>query len=331
MATTDSTPAPLLPIPIYHVAHHYYLYHLPHIMHLRIHYRIAGALIGSLPQSPQQNVFLGLPVKLLPEEVRLLVDARVCYIIDDVVAHREGLASATLEAKNRYNQGLKDTGKAFSLERARASKERWELKKQQKRIASSERASSIDDTLDSQTETVNSEADTADESLFSADDTAAESTDLDLDEDSASALSTSEPDAVGLAITPTTSYPLLGPSDPLSTPSHEVTTPRSYPLFKHLATHPAHTFFLTPGLRFGCQYLVYPGDPLRFHSHFLAINRGWDEEMDLLTLVGGGRLGTGVKKGFLVGGVVPSSDDTAAGAKDEHNDVRVFCLEWAGM
>jgi len=47
---------------------------------------------------------------------------------------------------------------------------------------------------------------------------------------------------------------------------------------------------MTPGLRFGCHYTVYPGDPLRFHSHFLATGADWDEEFDLLDIVGGGRL-----------------------------------------
>ena len=88
---------------------------------------------------------------------------------------------------------------------------------------------------------------------------------------------------------------------------------------------------------------MYPGDPLRFHSHFLAMGHDWDEEIDILDLIGDGRLGTGVKKGWLIGGAVKNSDtnakhdaitkdaqsSAAEGSEDFH--VRTFCVEWGGM
>ena len=80
-----------------------------------------------------------------------------------------------------------------------------------------------------------------------------------------------------------------------------------------------------PGLRFGCQYVAYPGDPLRYHSHFLVTGHEWDEEIDLLDIVGGGRLGTGVKKGYMIGGA-PKGEQV-----DDEGQVRVFSFEWAAM
>jgi tRNA-splicing endonuclease subunit Sen34 len=124
-----------------------------------------------------------------------------------------------------------------------------------------------------------------------------------------------------MKITPTTSHPPLTtstPSSPLPLPS----VPVSYPLFKHLHSK---GYFMAPGIRFGCRYTAYPGDPLRFHSHFLCDGMDWDQEFDLLTLVGGGRLGTGVKKGFLIGG---AEDKVHVDGEEE---VRAFCVEWAGM
>ena len=79
-----------------------------------------------------------------------------------------------------------------------------------------------------------------------------------------------------------------------------------------------------PGLRFGCQYVAYPGDPLRYHSHFLVTGHGWDDEIELLDIVGGGRLGTGVKKGYMIGGASPKD-------KDANETVRAFSFEWAAM
>lgn len=72
--------------------------------------------------------------------------------------------------------------------------------------------------------------------------------------------------------------------------------------------------------------MAYPGDPLRFHSHFLAVGAEWDEEIDLLDIVGGGRLGTAVKKGYLLGGAERKSD-----GGEEEGSVRTFCFEWAAM
>jgi tRNA-splicing endonuclease subunit Sen34 len=43
---------------------------------LRSEHRICGVLTGTLPHLSQQNVFLGLPLVLMPEELVLLVEKR---------------------------------------------------------------------------------------------------------------------------------------------------------------------------------------------------------------------------------------------------------------
>ena len=110
----------------------------------------------------------------------------------------------------------------------------------------------------------------------------------------------------------------------------------SFTLFKHLHRQ---GYFITPGLRFGCQFSIYPGDPLRYHSHFLASSVGWDEEIDLHNIVGGGRLGTAVKKGWLLGGMEVGTStesldqshiDTTFGVNDK-SKARAFCIEWGSM
>jgi len=41
---------------------------------IRAEYRVCGTLLGTLPHLSQQNVFLGVPLVLQPEEAVLLVD-----------------------------------------------------------------------------------------------------------------------------------------------------------------------------------------------------------------------------------------------------------------
>ena len=91
-----------------------------------------------------------------------------------------------------------------------------------------------------------------------------------------------------------------------------------------------------PGLRFGCHYNVYPGDPLRYHSHFAATGMGWEQEFDLLDVVGGGRLGTGTKKAYMIGGENPDANGHVEGLVPERGleytkPVRAFSLEWAAL
>ncbi|KAJ4300259.1 tRNA-splicing endonuclease subunit [Collariella sp. IMI 366227] len=97
--------------------------------------------------------------------------------------------------------------------------------------------------------------------------------------------------------------------------------PAHYPLYKYLNSR---GYYTTPGLRFGGDYSVYPGDPFRYHAHYMANGYGWDEAVPMLDLVTSGRLGTAVKKSFLFGAEQPAEGG-------EEAVVRVFCIEWAGM
>jgi tRNA-splicing endonuclease subunit Sen34 len=54
------------------------------------------------------------------------------------------------------------------------------------------------------------------------------------------------------------------------------------------------------GLRFGGAFAVYPGDPLRYHSHYTAQLVLPSESVPMTTLVANGRLGTAVKKTHLL-------------------------------
>lgn len=58
-------------------------------------------------------------------------------------------------------------------------------------------------------------------------------------------------------------------------------------------------YYLTGGQKFGGDFLVYPGDPLKFHSHYIAVCVEDHEPLMPKFLICKGRLGTNVKKTVL--------------------------------
>lgn len=353
MASSQSPEPPILPFPIFRhsqALERYLLYDINTITWLRATHHILGVLIGTLPQIPQQNVFLGLPLELMPEEARLLVEKGIAYTVDDLAWHNQQLGQLTNAQKSAFLQELEREGGEAAKAAEMKKKERSEEVLKNAPHGFGESASALH-ALGSGGENTGEEADgEGGESMFDS---------LSAPQSSAPIAPSSSQDVhavVPWAITPTTSYPPLPvPTSSASAPLPSV-NPSTYALFRHLH---GLDYFMSPGLRFGCQLLVYPGDPLRFHSHFLAVGAGWDEEINLLDLIGGGRLGTGVKKGWLIGGVEADERGVARGLVENKlsniaNDggrldagiddggrgrgsdtgearVRTFCIEWGGM
>jgi hypothetical protein len=59
-------------------------------------------------------------------------------------------------------------------------------------------------------------------------------------------------------------------------------------------------YWVTAGVKFGGDFLVYPGDPHRYHSHFVAVIVGPDQPILPHDIVSFGRLGTVVKKALVL-------------------------------
>jgi tRNA-splicing endonuclease subunit Sen34 len=302
---SESFETPSEPVPISLIAGRYLLFDINVVTYLRRTHHICGVLIGSIPQIPQQNVFLGLPLELMPEEAKLLVEKEAAYIVDDLAWHRAKFATLEGSEKRKYLDSLRAKGLEARKIAEGASRKRSEnalakqaAQRRRKEAQTSEQSSSGD-----------APDEAASDSLFEE----ARPTSR------ASSAASSTPDTP-YGVTPTTTY---SPSSlPQTTTLHPAPpVPPSYPLFEHLHSR---NYFIMPGLRFGCDYNVYPGDPLRFHSHFSATSYGWDDEFSMIDIIGGGRLGTRVKKSFLVGAEDPDAEPDQAA-------VRTFCIEWGGM
>lgn len=314
---------PTLPIPISYISGRYLLFSIDAVTYLRREHNICGVLIGTLPQIPQQNVFLGLPLELMPEEARLLVDKGVACIVDEAKA-QDGMKTLLEEDRRKYLRELESQGQHASRifsDRKGLQREEALKKLDEKAKAKARKAAADNDTSASPaTPTAAKDGSPSAMDLFRE-----ESNPRPSSRTSSSTASGTQP---LMGITPATSYPPL--PAPASSP-HQLLSkpgvPLSYPLFAHLHSQ---GYFLSPGLRFGCQYVAYPGDPLRFHSHFLVVSAEWDQNIDLMDIINGGRLGTGVKKGFLLGGPQKARDEVDSEA-ERVESVRTFSIEWAGM
>ncbi|KAI1302759.1 SEN34 subunit of tRNA-splicing endonuclease [Xylaria venustula] len=330
MASRSSNNRPL--VRISKVAGRYMLFDIDDVMYLRRNHNICSVFVGTIPQNPQQNLFMGLPLELMPEEAQVLVDMKVAYVVDDANFHPSQLATFDETSRRAYVQLLNNEGKKMQMaviESQNQNRPKFQegksKRKKKKQTEEPERSSAKDKGSDG----------------------------IDADESSSLFDSTSTPgkptnklpgEVEGYILTPTTSSFLSPSLRPEADSSAVVDVPVSYPLFAHLHDK---GYYMMPGLRFGCDYNVYPGDPLRFHSHFAGVHIGWDEEITIMDLVGGGRLGTSVKKGYLIGGAVANGAEVKEDGHDISQDekhhqpiirggpvappVRTFCLEWAGM
>ena len=271
----------------------------------------------------------------MAEEALLLIEKGAGYIVDDVRAHERGLRGMLEADKKAYLEEREEVQRrGFEEYVRRVEEKRGVFVRGGGRGNDDEGGEMVDgggsgqaaegeegeDGVEGKTVFENSSA-SSNSRPASTTTTAAAATTTATTTAAAAAATT-----VGMAAnaavyypTPSTSHNIYhrrpDPADmQTAVPQPEKT--RGYPLYKHLHEN---GYFLSPGLRFGCQYMAYPGDPLRFHSHFVVNGLGWDEEVEMRDVVGGGRLGTGVKKAWMVGG------------EDEAGEVRTFCVEWGGF
>lgn len=273
------------PFIIHHVDGRYLIFETEVLKHLREVHHICGVLIGTLPQISQQNVFLGLPQQIMLEEAAYLVRHEHAYVVDDRKVHRDTVAAITPDElrSHRHASVRVQAQKDAALRSVQLQKKREALEK--RGLSHLIQQMSLDDTAS-----------------ITSDVSSTVVRQVNTQVDTASKSIIFKP-----PVPPGSDDQTIQPNPPEA----------RYQLFSHLHEK---DYYLTPGLRFGAQYVAYPGDPLRFHSHFVASGHDWDTPIPMMDFVSGGRLGTGVKKAWLIGGKSPEDDE-----------VKCFTVEWSGM
>ncbi|GAA5990401.1 hypothetical protein JCM5350_003685 [Sporobolomyces pararoseus] len=318
-----------------------YLWDLNDIQRLRVQHHICGSLQGTLPQVTQQNVFLGLPLVLAPEEVVLLVKNRIAVIVDE----KNSYSKPTLNQSQQYSQSrqeaIKEQQKSIyefeeqkKLEMKEKHKDQIELKRkkreEKKRL---ELAQSREEEQGFQVfvpELKQGQETTGPPSTTTTT-SSREPPDL-----------SSIPYTI-LIDTTSSSYPWYDPTSPTTTYSTLESAKEAgvwnYPsnrlqqskckVFEDLWKK---GFYMGIGLRFGGDFLVYPGDPLRYHSHFtLTVLSTNVTTIMPLDLVAYGRLATAVKKAHLLASWSDDDDDDDQEEGLGHGKAQYLSLEWAAF
>ncbi|SOV08208.1 related to RNA splicing endonuclease gamma subunit [Ustilago sp. UG-2017a] len=199
-------------------------------------YGLTGSFTGTLAQFPQQNIFLGLPIQLLPEEVIYLLRRDLAVIVDEASSYRPN-----------KKEELKEVERVIEEDRKSEQLSAWH---ERQLLRAKHSKSPLTPSLPPL-----------------------------------------HPKKTSMDYHGTTQS--LQP--PPTSPEAEIA---SVGLFEYLVGDKG--MWCMNGLRFGGAFAVYPGDPLRYHSHYTAQLVLEKENIALTSLVANGRLGTAVKKTHLL-------------------------------
>ncbi|KAI0003351.1 hypothetical protein BJV74DRAFT_972857 [Russula compacta] len=369
-----------------------YVWDVDHVATLRSEHRICGVLSGTLPHLSQQNVFLGLPLVLMPEELVLLVEKQLATIVHDSAAHHTP-TPAQLEAwdasrrqdiithqlarleRQRKGEGEDRAGAGAAAKAATAAaitatttttttpdhqdaiaatvlqkRAEREARRQRRRQLAVEAAEA-----EAEEAVANADGDGDGPSWSSTTATAVTGVVAiagdgeerrDTSASAPAAAPTSTSDAVYTVSVPTTSdafawysYSSPSPSDPGVAQQQQQHTYETLDAARAAGVwnYPTNAeerarcevfrdlwekgYYMGGGSKFGGDWLVYPGDPLRYHSHFVAtVQTTPSAPLRPMEVVAHGRLGTATKKAHLLCGWDPVS-----------REVTYISIEWAGF
>ncbi|CAH2319235.1 tRNA-splicing endonuclease subunit Sen34 [Pelobates cultripes] len=289
------------------------------VKEIREKHGLVGNLVGALVRKPRQNLRLGLPLELLPEETRLLVEIGAATLVrncssqkanskeDDLSVDKISSLSSVEDEDNvqsevdAYKQYLQDS---YTEQRSLALQEKRRIleslsdrivegRTKRKRKNDNEEETPMESSpqgpikeLQDLAETFNFPQEAMMVHLPTARTSVGKVQEVDLHQASVD-------------------WPYAGQAE------HEL----RYKVFKDLWER---GYFLTSGNKFGGDFLVYPGDPMRFHAHFIIICYPYNKDIPMTDIITAGRLGTNVKKTVLL-------------CSPNEGTVNYTSLQWSGI
>ncbi|XP_053546653.1 tRNA-splicing endonuclease subunit Sen34 isoform X2 [Bombina bombina] len=286
---------------------------------IREQHCIVGNLVGALVRKPRQNTRLGLPLQLLPEETRLLVEIGAAKLVhscsDEKITQEEHdipMPSLGSCSESEDKECLRSQIEAYNQHLEESYKEQCRLALQEKRRTLESLADRI---AEGRTKRKRQRGKQAEEMSSTAKGPIKELQNLEenfhfpqeamMVQISTARTTPGKVEEVDLNLA-STEWPYAGQE------THEL----HYKVFRDLWQR---GYFLTSGSKFGGDYLVYPGDPMRFHAHYIAICFPNNKEIPLTDIITAGRLGTNVKKTILIC------------STNQEGLVNYTSLQWSGL
>ncbi|XP_053479520.1 tRNA-splicing endonuclease subunit Sen34 [Ictalurus furcatus] len=256
---------------------------------------VIGTLVGSLARQPRQNIRLGRPLELLQEEARLLVETGKATAL----RHKElsENAGSRLKVVELYRARLEQSYEeqcALALEERKAVLQRVMNEKQNAHKDNEGAELAVRERLESLEKSFSFPRSAMAIQLYTA--------------------------RAGFSHCPE-EHAFLAADWPMPRDERSETRFRVY---KDLRSK---GFYLTAAGKFGGDYLVYPGDPLRFHAHFIALCLPMDEKLPLCDILAIARLGSNVKKTVIL----CSPQDTSDSGEEIEEEVVYSSLQWSGI
>ncbi|KAI0317864.1 hypothetical protein OF83DRAFT_1119121 [Amylostereum chailletii] len=301
-------------VPIHIIDKRALVWDVDHVATLRSSHRISGVLAGTLPHLSQQNVFVGLPLVLMPEELVLLVEKQLAVLVDDPRAHRiptiDELKSWDKQRTDDVTEQLarlaQESGKKDDKANSEAAIQKRKERENKRRQAAEAARNAV---LGAATPVGDDEG-----AMFAPLSLAHTETPAGPPHKSTSVIASNLP------------YTVTIPASSEGRPWHD-SAAHSYLTLEDARTAGVWTYpnteaerakceifrdlwekgyYMGGGSKFGGDWLVYPGDPLRYHSHFVAtVQTSPQSPLRPMEVVAHGRLGTATKKAHLLCGWDP--------------------------
>ncbi|CAB4481704.1 uncharacterized protein OCT59_001910 [Rhizophagus irregularis] len=295
------------------------LWNIEEIRFLRENYRIVGSFIGCLPRYPLQNQLFGLPMTLLNEEVTLLLSKGLIILVDDKKSHQsptnaqikefeqksfqeenkqlqeyinfieeKKLKIKNLKKNNTLNHDIKE-----KINKAKKTNLN-DLKEENTLLQQKKESRNLESTPNSENKTskVNGFA-----PIINIKTSSTSFTWYNNNENWFDSINTAKQN--NLWIWPSTLKDI-----------------QKYKIYSDLWNK---GYYITSGIKFGGDYLLYPGDPLKYHSHFIATVFDINKIISPMDIITFGRLGTTVKKSYML-----------CSWNQQEDKAIYFCLEWSG-
>lgn len=274
---------------------------------IREEHGLVGNLVGALARKPRQNTRLGLPLQLLPEEARLLVEIGAARLVHHCLADQEPSVVGTdvsidVDEKESYKKCLHNS---FEEQRKLALQDKkCKLVGLSERIAEG-RSKSKRPRVAQEEEPMESSSQGPIKELLNLEQTFHFPKEAMMVQIPTAQLRLGNEKAVNIQEV-SSEWPYPGQKN------HEA----RYKVFRDLWQK---GYYLTSGGKFGGDFLVYPGDPMRFHAHYIAICSPQDKDIALSDIITAGRLGTNVKKTVLLC------------SANQDGQVTYTSLQWSGL